>query len=131
MGRLRRVVDGFRQRYLWVKARGATQRGDPDGAIELFGRMQAVAPLRAYHVAYLGMVHLIKGDRDEAKRALQSAASATANKSSAGGKYINLYARTVLAVMDGNDAADPLLEEALSLDCDPRLKRWLPLGEWT
>ena len=85
--------------------------------------------MRPHHHAFLGLIHVARDDRSGARLAFLEAKKRSEDRSDAYGRYVNLYSRIYLTLMDTEDPVDQLQQEALSINCGAALKGWLPLSK--
>lgn len=121
------LVDRTRRAVLWNRALDAYNSGKTTEAIALINRMQESAPLRDYHLAFLGTAYVLAKDSLKARNAFQKAKSMTDNSKQTSAQYVNAYSRLYLKMMDSDAPYSDLKLKALSIQCRPSLKRWLPL----
>ena len=127
MNFFRRLIDRTRRSNLWIRAVIALERGQAAESVTILKEMERISPLRPHHVAFLGTAHVILRDSLKARKEFLKAEQITRESETPSDRYVNLYARTYLKMIDTNEPVDNIIEEASSIDCSPSLKRWLPL----
>lgn len=126
---IRSLVDRTRRAALWNRALDAYNSGKTTESIALINRMQEIAPLRDYHWAFLGTAYVLAKDSLKARNAFQRAKSMTDCSKDPSAQYVNAYSRLYLKLMVSDASYSELRLRALSIECRPSLKRWLPLEE--
>jgi hypothetical protein len=125
---IRSFIQRTRRASLWNSALDAYDRGKTTESIALINRMQEISPLSHYHLAFLGTAYILAKDTLKARKFLQLAKTNTDNSEHPDGRYVNTYARLYLKLIDTDAPINDLVDEALSINCRPSLKRWLPVN---
>jgi hypothetical protein len=112
---------------LWLKAVSAFREGRCDDAVYAIKKIEAVSPLLPDQLAFLAQVYIFDGRSDEARPYLVRARDDASNYPNEYGKYVNLYSRVLLSLLDNGEPVDPLIEASRTVKCRAAIKRWLPL----
>lgn len=116
----------LRARY-WASALSAFKRDDTGSAIRLALEIEKIGPLEPHHLAFIGQVYVWRGETDKARGFFKRSSHMASQGLTDNSKYVELFSKTYLTLMDTEDPIDDMLAAAAQLRCRPALKRWLPL----
>ena len=96
-------------------------------AITSMKKTMSLRAPRPYHIAFLAQCYVANKDRHNSRFRFLEALDMTRNASRDDDKYVHHYCLVFLTLMDTEDPVDELVKHAISIDCRPVIKRWLPL----
>lgn len=120
------VINRIRTTPSWLKAVGKFRERKCVDAIDIIKRIEEVTPLLPHQLAFLAQVYIYMGRSDIARPYL-IAAKEQSRGSREYDKYVTLYVRVILSLMDGGEPVAPLIEASRAVRCSKVMKRWLPL----
>jgi hypothetical protein len=124
---MRNLIERTKRATLWSRALDAYRAGRTTESIALINKMGDIGPLQHYHLVFLGTAYILSKDSLKARHYLQEAKKLTDHLKHPSGRYVNVYAKLYLTMMDTDAPVDSLVREALSINCRSSLKRWLPV----
>lgn len=124
---VRNLIKRTRRASLWNRALDADRSGRISESIVLIKRMEEIAPLNHYHIAFLATSYVLSRDSLKARNLFQIAKAMTDGSECPSARYVNSYVRIYLKMMDTDAPVNDLIDKALLIKCRPSLKRWLPL----
>lgn len=116
-----------RAAFHFIRAVNALRRGDPALAIRSTKKAMTLRAPRPYHIAFLALSYAENKDRHNARFSFMEALAMTRNALRNDDRYVHHYCLVYLTLMNTEDPVDALVKDAVSIDCRPVIKRWLPL----
>lgn len=115
----------FLRAFYMARAIAAAQNGKIDLAMARIQRAKRMNPLRFYERAFEGGTLLRQRQFEKADELLRKVMEETSAGLTDNERYVNLFCKSYLC-SDETEIVR-IASEANALDCDPTLRRWLPL----